>query len=163
MARNRKKELRNAFHKSYKGRPTIVKEKSEASYTKVLADYDRKSDEFHVTICTIIGGKHDIRISGILDARYFYGSGRGILINTPKHLRTKTYFKSFNCYEVFIKEEDAPNLLTYLKGYVHTIGDMLDDGIYEDDTRYQLMFEGDNGAVKDSAIGDYINLISKTS
>ena len=83
MRKNRKKELRNTFHKSYKGRPTILKGQTEAVYSKVVAEYDRRSDEFYVTIHSYIGGKYNIRTRGILDARYFYGSGRGILIKTP--------------------------------------------------------------------------------
>ena len=156
MRKNRKKELRNAFHKSYKGRPTILKGQTEAEYYKVVAEYDRQSDEFYVTIHSYIGGKYNIRIRGILDARYFYGRGRGILIKTPKHLRTRLYFNTYNCYEVFIKEEETPNLLMHLKAYVHTIGDMLDDNIYEDNTTYKLVMDDVDGTIKDSDIGNHL-------
>ena len=156
MRKNRKKELRNVFHKSYKGRPTILKGQTEAVYSKVVAEYDSQSDEFYVTIHSYIGGKYNIRIRGILDARYFYGRGRGILIKTPKHLRTKLYFNTYNCYEVFIKEEETPNLLTQLKAYVHTIGDMLDDNIYEDNTTYKLVMDDVDGTIKDSDIGNHL-------
>ena len=56
MKKNRKKELRNAFHKSYKGRPTILKGQTEAVYSNSF--FHKFYHSYNERKQTLLGGNY---------------------------------------------------------------------------------------------------------
>lgn len=158
MDRKKKlKKFRKDYYKKIKSDKTGVPNVNSVKYKHIIVEYMEDTDDFYID-STMMLNKKCLSIRGIIDARYFGGKQRGLLIETPKREMTKGYFDNHNCYELFLKDTDVPKLFALCVGYFNTTGDYFDSNKFDKSKHGPvIMHNEDFGWVDDVDIMDHMD------
>lgn len=115
-------------------------------YKYIHGHYEPKTDEFRLYVNMVCNGA-PIICSGYIDPDQSYL--KGIRVHNPKPIKGHT------AQTIYVTKNDAPHFFSTIKAYVHTVGDLLDNG---DDIIPTLDVSNDGGYFKDKDIPTYRTL-----
>lgn len=129
------KKRKNIKHKHRKHGPIqVIKNSPVILIRKITIKYLPELDLFQVYLDMMMNAAN-LRMLGNIDPDRSYIEGIRVYNNNPQHWMT--------CNDVQLRKDHAPGIFSVLKAYVHTIGDLLDDGAeYKDLPEGQIYKHG---------------------
>lgn len=117
MAKSKKPKKNH--RRTFRSKPTEVMTVKSLNFRKVSIKWLPRTDEFQVHLDMHLNGTHLLML-GSIDPDNSYFEGIRIFCKKPVPWMT--------CNDVYLLRENAPNFFAGIKGYFHTIGDLLDEG-----------------------------------
>ena len=115
----KKKKPKKNIRRTFRSTSTKVPKIHKLTYTKVTVKWLPRTDEFQCFLDLNLNGTR-LTMLGSIDPEKSYFEGIRVFCEKPQPW--------MSCNDIFLLRENAPQFFAGIKGYFHTIGDLLDDG-----------------------------------